>query len=101
MRQPGRIIDRTLKVLLEVLESKPAGTDELAFEGLRDKWLELRKAKHRNGALPTVPNKTFVLRIDLGIAGAQKPNGLGTRHLPALCHHCDHFAHTRADEFVR
>ncbi len=68
LKQRGRIIDCELKVLLEVSELKPTVADQAAFERLLNEGLEFDEAKPGDGALPTIPDKTFVLWLELRIS---------------------------------
>src|SRR5262252_1100962 len=99
--QGGWIVDRLLKVLLEVMEPKPSVTDQVAREGLLHERPEFDEAKQRNGALPALPNPTFFLRFDLVVTRPQKPCRFGPRHFTVQRRHRDRFEHARPDVFVR
>lgn len=98
--QRRRIFDRMRKVMFEMCERKPGRTYEAARERLLDERLELDEPKQGNGALPAVPDETFILRYKLRVTGAKKPGSLGAPRLIVECHHRESFTHARSDEFV-
>src|SRR5579864_9132463 len=84
-----------------MMETEPRAADELLSEHLLDKRFEVRKTKQCDGALPAIPDKAFVLRIDLRVTGTEEPGCLRARQPAVQRHHSNCFKHPGPDEFLR
>src|SRR5439155_6657301 len=75
---PGRagMVHGAPEVFFEVLELQPLAADETARERLFDQRLQLEKTERRDRVLPALPDVAFVLRLETGVARAQKTSGL-------------------------